>query len=110
MPDSKLLGGEERAKRAKKRSDEFITKVIEADDAKRNPKKAKVDEAQESPEDTPVEPDSDADEKEEGPIQPSDGGEDPGTGRRVRRRTVSLVEGGGRIRAEGDRKVADDEE
>ena len=40
----KVLQGEERAKRAKERSDEFITKVIEADALKRNPKKAKMNE------------------------------------------------------------------
>ena len=57
----------------------------------------------------PVEPDN-IDEEEEGPIQPSDGGEDPGTGRRVRRKTVNLMEGGGQTRVEVDRKVADDEE
>ena len=61
----KLLGNEERGKRAKKRSDEFITKVIGADDLKRNRKRAKVGETQKAPEwtpeGTPVEPDSDAD-------------------------------------------------
>ena len=43
----KILKDEDRAKSEKKRSDEFITKVIEADDIKRNPKKAKVDETPE---------------------------------------------------------------
>ena len=103
-----LLSGEGRAKKAKKRSDEFITKVIEADGIKRNPKKAKVDE--EPAASIPVEPESDEDSEGEGPIQPSDGGEDPGTGRRVRRKTVNLLEGGSSIREEANREVNDDEE
>ena len=115
-----VLKDEDRAKTAKKRSDEYISKVIEADDIKRNPKKAKVEEtAVEDPteavpermaEDTPVDSDDDLAEENEGGIQPSDGGEEAGAGRRVRRRTVNLLEGGSRTRDKEDRKVNDDAE
>ena len=63
----KLLGGEERAKRAKKRSDEYVSKVLEADDLKRNPKKAKIDE--ETAENMPAETESEGEDEEEGPAR-----------------------------------------
>ena len=77
-------------------------------------KKAKVDDkgvaSEETPETIPIEPESDADSEGEGPTQPNDGGEDPGTGRRVKRRTINLLEGGNMTRVEKERKVADDED
>ena len=121
----KVLKNEDRAKTAKKRSDEYISKVIEADDMKRNPKKSKVDETPErSPtirahkeddqarmaEDTPVDSDDDLGDEGEDRAQPSDGGEEAGAGRRVRRRTVNLLEDGSRTRDKEERKVNDDEE
>ena len=109
----KLLSDEERAKTAKKRSDDFITKVIEADDEKRNPKKAKTDEnkpEERAAEDVPVESESDEESEGEGKIVPSDGGENPGTGRRVRRKIINLLEGGSSTRVKDQRKVADDED
>ena len=105
----KLLSDEDRAKSAKKRSDDFITKVIDADDLKRNPKKAKIEEGnpeEKVAEDTPVEPESDEESEDEGQVNPSDGGEDPGTGRRVRRKVVNLLEGGSSTRRKQERKVA----
>ena len=109
----RLLRDEERAKTAKKRSDEFLEKVIEADDQKRNPKKAKIDETkpeEKAAEDVPVESESDEESEGEGKIVPSDGGENPGTGRRVRRKIINLLEGGSSTRVKDQRKVADDED
>ena len=53
---------------------------------------------------------SDCESEDEGPAQPSDGGEDPGTGRRVRRKTINELEGEALIRDKAQRKVNDDEE
>ena len=100
----KVLAGEDRAKRAKRRADDYVSKVIEEDDLKRNPKKAKVESTEETKtrekaaEDVPVEAESDSDNEGEGPVQPSDGGENPGDGRRVRRKVINLLEGGAVIR------------
>ena len=110
----------ERKPRRKDQTNKYISKVIEADDIKRRPKKAKTEVTpEEDPmkhglpksddpikmsEDTPVDPDDNLGEEVESPIQPCNGGEDPVTGRRVRRRKINVLEGGSQSRDNEERR------